>query len=357
MALRFIDGFEVRQSAFWTALAYETVSGTITYGSAGRKAGIAAQSTSATLRTKKLVSSDQNTWIIGFAFRKAGASAVSTEIAGITLNNDDGAQCRLHMVAGDSTGSFKWQLRRDTTVIATTAASFAPGEWHYFYLKVNVQDVLDGTYELRHFDRFNNSTTVLSGSSVNLAHQAVDGANSVSFTLAANGVDGVLIDDIIVMDGSGSVNNDFPTKPVVVQGALPTSDGNQTDWTTSSGSTHYVLVDDPAGATALGSDYVQSSDNGDVDLYGFQNFTAIATGTTVVGVQVTAVASMVSSGSKTLRVRVREGADEATGANFTVDAIPAEAFLTLFDQNPTGTPGAWTLADLNAAEFGVEVVS
>lgn len=354
MALRLLEGFENRRTTFWLDQLYESRTGSVA-SAGGRTGGRAASSSNLLLRTKPLVASDENTWVVGFALRKETIANVSDESAGIALRNDGGVQCRLHLIAGNSAGSFKLELRRDTTVLATSTQSFLPGghlAWHYFMLKVTVRTGANGAFELRHFDRLGNQTVVFSGSGVNLAHQAVDGANRLDLRWSCGSA--LRIDDVFAMDATGSTNNDFPAKPLVVRGALPAGDGNRSEWRTSSGSDHFALVDDSPDANDS-PDYVQSSDTGEVDLFTFAALDAIGASHTVVGVQVVTNAGMLSSGSQNVQVRVRSGGNEAAGSAFAVDQIALDGFATVFDQNPTGTPAPWSKATLEAAEFGVEV--
>jgi hypothetical protein len=228
----------------------------------------------------------------------------------------------------------------------------------YFQLKVTVRNGVNGIYELRSYDYDNNATVEMSGSGVNLGHQAVDGADRIKIVwnldIAGGGTD-IVFDDIVVMDSTGAFNNDFMTPPPVVLGSLPDADGNQSDWTPSTPGDHYVLVDEIAtDVSDIGK--VTAQTISDVDLFTYADFAELyATGTAVIGCQVISSAAMVASGTRTLRVRVRESAAEATGDNFAVSDLILDSFRQMFDQNPTGTPATWTKTTLEAAEFGIEI--
>lgn len=355
MVLRLLEGFETRQHTTYFSRLYASTSGSFPGFPSGRKGGSSAQSSSFQFTTKPLVASDENVWTVGFAIRKSTVTAVGgASTCGVSLQTAAGSQCSLVMVPGTA-GNFKWELRRGATVIATSGEFSWGGTraWHYFMMQVTVRPGTDGTYELKHFDHHNNETAVFSGSSVNLANQGTDGADRLSVSLNANGPT-ILLDDLFAMDGSGSLNNDFPSKPAVILGGLPTSDGNQSDWTPNTGSVHYTRVDDPAGApddTAR----VTANTIGDIDLWGYSDFATIGAATPVIGVQIVSTASMVASGSRTLRARVRSGSNESPGDSFDVDVTSLASFRQLWDQNPTGTPAAWTKTSVEAAEFGIEV--
>jgi hypothetical protein len=254
--------------------------------------------------------------------------------------------------------NYKMRLKRGSTTIATTTGAFPWGNvrsWMYFQLKVTVRTGVNGVYELRSYDYTNNMTVEFSGSSVNLAEQAVDGADRIRVSWGADGGANTIIDDIIVMDSTGAFNNDFMAEPTVILGALPSAEGNQLDWLPSLGGAHWSEVDDDPTAVS-DTDKVTAQVIGDIDLWNYQNFSLLnATGTAVIGVQVVTTAAMVASGQRTLRVRVRESASEATGSNFVVDDLILDSYRQMFDQNPTGTPATWTKTTVEAAEFGIEI--
>lgn len=358
MALRWLEGFETRQREEWFDDLYASSSGSDAAFAGGRKWGQCAISNNHTWVTPTLVSAPENVWIVCFALKKTeDRLAVGADpTGGIEFFTGGAHQCKLQLRQGSTTGSFTWRLVRDNVVIATASRDFAGGKWHYFMLKVTVRDVTDGTYELKHYDFDNASSTIFSGSGVNLAHQASDGADSIGITISTGTSAQLAIDDIAILDGTGSQNNDFPSKPFVVQGMLPNGDGNQSDWAPSTGSTHYVLVDETAITAGPDSGYVQSPTPGDIDLWTYSDLSNVLGGSTVcAGVHVVTSAAMRASGSQDVMVRVRHATNEANGAAFTVDTTAVKAFSTCFDQNPTGVPADWTKTALEATEFGVEV--
>jgi len=356
MVLRMLEGFETKQATTTKLdLAY-TRTGSLAF-SAGRKAGTALSSQTATLLTEELVSPDENTWVVGFAIRKSQVTAIGgSATAGIELHNAAGAQCSLVLIDAGS-GAYKLRLKRGATTIDTTTGAFPWGSnksWMYFQLKVTVRTGTDGVYELRSYDYLNAATVEFSGVTVNLAEQAVDGADRVKISWNTDSGSFLLIDDIFALDSTGSLNNDWFTPPPKIFGALPSAAGNQADWTPDGGA-NYTNVDDVATATT-DTDKVTSAVVSDVDLYNYANFSLInASGTDVYGLQVFSVAAMVASGTRTVRVRVRESAAEATGGNVVLSDLILDAYRQMFDQNPTGTPAPWTKATVEAAEFGIEI--
>lgn len=354
MVLRLVEGFENRRNASYLSRLYAQAP--VITSEPGRKHGTCASWTgSTTLRTNALTSSAQNRWIIGFALRFPNPDAMSGSTAGLAFEDSSGVQCKLHFIAGDHEGAFRVELRRGSTAIATSG-DFARGNakaWHYFQLDVTVRTGSNGAYELRHHTFTGTQTTVFSGSSVNLAEQATDGADRIEFSAAGAGR--MYLDDVVVMDGTGSVNNALLTVPSTVFGLRPTAAGNSTDFTVVGAATNHEAVDDSPTSPQDGQ-YVQAPSTGDQDLYGYGNLDLVGSGSaSVLGVQVTMSAQMRASGSQTVAARVRSGTNEASSAEtFTVNTLSLTSFTILLDQNPVG-PAAWTKTTLDAAQIGMRI--
>ncbi len=112
---------------------------------------------------------------------------------------------------------------------------------------------------------------------------------------------------------------------------LPTSDGNYTQWTPSTGTTHYTLVDE---TTCNGTtDYVSETTVGERDSYGI-SLSSIANGSTITNIQITPCASRNSNGggSSTMKVFYRyNGSNSAdAGAYAVTGTTPAGLTATNF---------------------------
>ena len=358
MVLRLLEGFETKRATTTKMDIAYTRTGSMAFVSGRKSVGnFALSSQTCTLTSKELVSPDENTWIVGFAVQKPAVTAIgASSTAGIQLRNAGGEQCSLVIIDGGS-GSYKMRLKRGSTTIDTTTGAFPWGgarSWMFFQLKVTVRDGVDGIYELKSYDYFNTETVEFSGSGVNLAEQATDGADRIKISWGTDTGGNITFDEVFAMDSTGAFNNDFMAKPLHIDGSLPNAVGNQSDFTPDAGD-NYTNVDDIATATS-DSDKVVSAVVSDVDLYNYADFSHIHTsGTAVIGVQVMSSAAMVASGSRTVRVRVRESAAEAFGDNVVLSDLILDSYRQMFDQNPTGTPATWTKATVEAAEFGIEI--
>lgn len=363
--LRWIEGFETRghtehQKLLYTYVGVDTT-GTPTT-STGRRHGTCWNAANSSFTTPALVSMNENVWIVHFAIQKPStAQAFSSSTPGIIISDSVGSQIELRVVDATSpdTGNFFLQLRRGSTVLATTPIYHAGGgqkAWHVFQLKVTI-DPSAGTYELRHYDYNGNMTTAIAAATgANTANQGTAGADRVTFRTGTSSAAELNLDDIVILDGSGASLNDFFSAPVVVLGELPNADGDTTDFTPSSGSVNFQMVDD-SGLSAPDSNEVTSSDVGTVDLYGFSqadlDLLPTATPPTVHGIMVDIQAEMKNSGTANLRVEVKDGMDQATDTKdlaFTGSAKVSR--FAILVENPTGTPAPWTPADLAAVQLG-----
>lgn len=367
MALKWIEGFENRLEDDYFSRSYASYTGqTGSFGVTGRLGyGNAIEALNAQFETRALVSSLQNTWILQFAIRKPDDASMSTNYGTFLFRNALGAgdqfEVRWVEAAAPDTGGFRFELRRGATVLATSRvfqySSTARG-WWVVQLKVTIRTGVNGSYEMKAWDWLGNVETVFAAtSSVNTANQGTDGADRVFFRSNGGGTADFDLDDIVIMDSTGSVNNDFTSVPILVVGELPNVDvGGEADWVPSTGVNHFALVDDannlPTETGEVTSDVV-----GDVDLYGFTqtelDLAPTAAPPTVLGVMVDVEALMKTSGSRTVRVRVKDSAsqaDDSTDLTYTDTAkISRHAIM---EQNPTGTPAPWTVATLKTIELG-----
>lgn len=338
MALLHLEGFETRQHfSYFTRIYDSTITtGSVTSYPEGRKVGSAAQASNCVMQTVALVSSPENTWIVGFGLHMVSASATT-----FTIHNAAGtAQLAIVCAAGTTPRTFTISVKRGSTTLATSG-EFLMGMWHFFELKATVRTSTNGSYELRR-----NGVNVLSASGVNTADTGVDGASVVSWSW---GGASTRLDDIYICDSTGSAFNDFLGDKVIV-GSLPSSAGASTQWLPST-STNVSCVDDAADNPQ--TDYVSSNTDGDLDLYNFADLSTVAADGTIDAVMVAVSCSMLNSGGRGLKVRFRDsGGTTADSAQFDVTLkTEVRTFPVIFEQEPVAA-SAWTVAGFNAGQFG-----
>lgn len=157
-------------------------------------------------------------------------------------------------------------------------------------------------------------------------------------------------DDDICMDTSGTSFNDFLGDKRVVE-QLPTGDSATMQFTPSAGTSGFAMVDEttPDGDTT----YLDDATIGHIARFTFPSL-PVSTGT-VACADVVWYGRKTDAGTRTVKGNVKSSASTATGAD---SAMPTSfAYATgHFETDPNGG-GAWTVASVNAAEFGVEVVA
>lgn len=158
-------------------------------------------------------------------------------------------------------------------------------------------------------------------------------------------------DDIYILDTAGSKNNTFLGSDIDVYGLYPDGDGNQNDWTPDTGGTNYTQVDDnPADGDTT---YVESDGTvGHEDLYTVDDF-AIANKTPL-GVQVNHIIR-VTTGSINVVTVARHSSTEDDGTSNSISSTSYTGIQEIYPDVPGGT--GWTVSQIDAAEFGIKVVT
>ena len=151
-------------------------------------------------------------------------------------------------------------------------------------------------------------------------------------------------DDLYILDGTGT-NNTF-LGPCQVLGVFPYQDTATEQWTPSSGTTHFSLVDETLTDT---TSYVTGT-SGQEDLY-LYNTTPLGTVNNIKAIQVN-TAAKVSSGSASLSSLAVSGGNTASLAQTVAQTSYAdERQIIEFDP---AAGALWTVTSLAAANIGVK---
>lgn len=315
MALKFIEGFDDGMMAQhgWTDMTTTT----------GRFGGKAWASPQIGHQGLNLPTPLTGTLVVGFALARQ-FNAVDQVF--------DMGNAHLYTTAGGAL-----QLYNGGTLLSTTTSSpwQAAGTWRY----VEVKQVLStGAVTVRV-----DGITVLSGTVASIASlSSLTWQTSNNYSWGAT-----YLDDVYVLDTSGTVNNDF-LGDVRVQTLLPNTDGTYSQLTTSTGTSHSALVKE---ATPNTTDYVYSSTSGQKDSYHYQTLSANTAN--VYGVELANYSHKDAAGPAGFSNLVRVGTTDyaSTGQPLSTSWTPNRDIL---DTNPA-TSAAWTPSDVNNAEFGVQV--
>lgn len=190
----------------------------------------------------------------------------------------------------------------------------------------------------------NNSASVLVGGYGALVGGS--GANVQNHFLRAN------VSDFYLLDTTGAFANTF-IGDVVVEPLSPTADGNYEEWALSAGSDSFALIDDAAGAIDGDATYISSGTLDQRSTFVTSNSVA-PTGGAVVAVVVTMYCKKDDGGSNLVAGMARLAGTDGVGTN--ADVPGTYAFRQSFIYEKPGG-GAWTVADVNDAEFGVKKTS
>lgn len=280
------------------------------------------------------------TLVIGMRFRTPAASA-GAELIDVMSWHTSGTFENPHIrILYNTSGQL--QIRRGANTVLETSAvvlSF-DNSWYHLEAKIYFHES-SGSYDIK-----------LDGVSI-MDDTGVDTLNAgdanVDYIRYKNGYE--RIDDLYVLNTDGSINNDFLGINTRIQALFPDADGTYGEWSPSSGSDHYALVDENPETL---SDYNASDTVNKRDTYDFPNISV----TSVYAVK--AEANMMTSavGVRDVRLKCISGVTTDDGPTEAVSYDPSmeQIVENIWEADPN-TGAAWTLANFNAAEFGLEVMS
>jgi len=359
MALRWMEGFETLGTTVG-ATVYEALSrkygnfhGLTLYPNcnqvklaAGRRGGYSLQGAYAYPTTSQryfyaVAAADvptNDTWIVGMAIKFASSFPDNKEI--LVIGSADSTTNYNFSIKVTSSGRVSANGGGNTLLTTTASPVLAADTWHYLEVKVVCHDTA-GAYEIRI-----DNQTVLSGTDVDT--RATDDSRYVMFQFRNYYQ---CLDDIYICDTDGTANNDFLGQ-IVIEGLLPTADGDSSDWTPSSGTDHAAMVDDiPPDDDTF---YVESNTENAADLYDYANLSLITT-EPILGLQVnTDVRMNEFPGDIDLYQPVKSGGTTNDGDPANVAMDDYEVATRILETDPA-TGSAWTASGVDGAQFGIKV--
>ena len=278
--------------------------------------------------------------IIGFAYRYTGIGDNSYFL----LLDEAGVATHISFRLNSSTA--KIQARFGTgTILGTGTTALSSSVWYYLEFKVKVHDSA-GTVECRVNDN------------VEFALTGIDTKNGGTgvidqIVLAGQGGFGSgdwTVDDLYICDDDASASgcDDF-LGDVRVEALFANGAGATTDLAPSAGS-NYQCVDDATPDDD--STYVESDVVGDKDTYTFTDLSAATA--TVFGIQIVPLAKKTDAGARKFKTVTRLSSTEVDGTEQTL-GTSYDYFPEVQEEKPGG--GAWTVTDVNAAQFGEKVTT
>jgi len=264
--------------------------------------------------------------------------------------NDPGCEVLLRMDGAGGTFRFDhykgfFGVASPTLLVSSANDPFALNTWVYLEIRMFCNDVT-GTCDIRV-----NTSSILTFGPGNNGPPAVDDDILVSQQIFFTGTSGeVHIDDIyhLLDDGLGRTTY---LGDSVVETLRPSSDGATTDWAPNTGTEHYLLVDE------IGFDgdttYVSTISVSDIELFNVADLVFVVG--QIWGTSVTTSERLEGAGTREIQHVYRSPAPVLTnGPTLTVDSQSYESHLTIWEQNPD-TAANWTPAEIDAAQFGLEL--
>lgn len=229
--------------------------------------------------------------------------------------------------------------------VATGTTALVANTWNYIEFKTFVNGA-SGTGELH-----------LNGVSGEIA-STVGNFGSTNIGQVQIGYDGIpnssgqrgIWDDMYVVDTSGSARNTF-LGDNRVETLYASADGANLFWVPDSGSAHFSRVNE--NSPDSDASYVADATPGDRDTYVFTDLATLVG--TVNGVQVSLFARKDDAAARQIATVVRIGGSNYDGVTAPALTTSYQYYPQLYDQAPSGAD--WTIAMVNAAEFGVKEVA
>lgn len=214
------------------------------------------------------------------------------------------------------------------------------GAWHYYEMKIVINGA-SGSCQLKI-----DGVQVIAPFTLNLGTTNIGSVFLQGFVINTGQTQGNVFDDIYVVDTSSTPNNDF-IGDCRVETIVPTAAGNSTVFTPSAGA-NYAAVDDLTvndGDTTT----VSSSTVGDLDLYTVTDLSPAAA--RILAVQSCITAKKSDAGTRSVAPAIRQGGTTYIGTDKAL-AQTYGVIEQIWNQDPTAVD--WTLANINADEFGMK---
>ncbi len=222
------------------------------------------------------------------------------------------------------------------SLLATGTTTVAVSTWFYVGLKVIVGVSGHGTVQL------NGGAEIAS----TLGNFGSTNIGRIAFWNMSLGGD-TSVDDVVVLDSSGSAPlNDF-LGDVRVETLYPVTDGHYTAWTPKIAGPHYQMVNEHL----IDGDgtFVYDASPGDIDSYKMDTFIG-----SIYGAQLNIGARKGDASVRQIAPLIRQSGTDYLGTTSTLSADYV-FYSWLLDTDPAG--GSWLAATINADEFGQELIT
>ena len=337
MTLFFMDGFD-HENNF---RKWEAGSGHVYNASAGRFGGGSMSNNTNGNTIIKNITTASVTLIMAGAIQITFTGATGSDKPLFQIFDTTLSAVQVSLVLEQGTGDITVRTGGITGAeLDRVAKPYTNGAWHYLEWKVLI-DGTGGTSEVR-FDE----VIISNVSTVDTREGLLDIGKIVVGADQGNQIDW---DDIIIMDGAGSVNNNF-LGDMRITTLAPDGDSVEQDFSRSTGLDNFALVDEVPQDDD--TSYVESATATDTDRY---TFTALGTSpASIAAVAVNTVARKDDAGGRSIIQIIESGASEDNSASKTLQTT-FDTQQHIAEVDPQGG-GAWTEARVDAMTAGQEVV-
>lgn len=278
-------------------------------------------------------------WTVGFHWRPTTGTTAFQPL----LTFLEGATVHARLLYD---GGGTWTLDRNGTALAggTSGGGFGVGSGAFatveIYVKINDTT---GAWELRL-----NGVTVFSGSAKDTQNGGTGLISVLRWTSPAVG--GVMdLDDIWYDDTPGGAFRG----DVRAIGTVPNAAGNYAQWTPNA-STNVSRVDD--ATPNADTDYNSSATPNQIDTFGFAAL-PVGSAATVHGVMARMVARKDDAAARTIAGMVRRGGTDYVGTTSPGLTASYLGYEDLRVQDPSTGPANWTVAGVDAGEYGYKEIT
>lgn len=306
-------------------------------------------STVTSVRFYKTLPATYDHFVVGFAFQCQLLPALgsSGQIFAVTT---DGAVdvARIRVFADGSIGVFD---SAGSSVATSATGIFTARAWHFIEMKMVINGALGSVnVHLNGVEVIATTTHNFGSTPIQYIGPYSESNNGWPTQI---GTQILFYDDLYLLDTSASPNNDY-LGDCHVETLFPNADGDHSDWTPDTGIVHFSRVNEKTGTFPDGdTSYVKASTVGNKDTWEYDDLTI--TSGTVFGLQTNLYIRKYDTNLRQARALARPTTTDYHGSTHTVASGYVD-FTDIFDTNPE-TAVAWTVSDVNAGEWGVEVVT
>lgn len=336
MAVVAIEGFDHLSSSQIGAKGLIVTAGAVGMG-AGVYGGQAIALSSGAATLTKLLPTTYTTIICGFRFK------TDRSLGELFNFRSDGVTQTLRLICSGGGSNKLAVLNAAGTVIATGTTPIIVGAWYYIEVKLVVSGA-SGSCEV-HL----NGVSEIGSTTGNFGTAPVD--RIIFYNVGQGGADSSWTDDVYCVDTTGPAPRNTFLGDVRVETLSLNAEGADTAWAASSGTK--VACIDQTTSWDSDTDYISSSTPGDRETFTTSPLSIAAGG--VLGVQVVLVARKDDGGARTIAPVIRMAGTDHDGPTSIGLSASYLALTTIYDTDPTGS--AWSIASVNAAEFGVKEVA